>query len=409
MVAESTIRIEVDALEANLGAVARHMNRDLEALCAVVKADAYGLGAARLAYPQPSQGLPRFAAYGLSEAIEVGDAAPGADVIVLMPVRELRRDARTLALLGSQRLHFTAHQLGQVEALEADAVRLGVVLPLHLEFDCGMGRGGCVASDAMDVLELVAASPRLRLAGVMTHLPDAVDDPISAIERGRDFERMIDAAGTLIPADVVRHVAATASLESGSLHFDQARVGLAWVGHGPQVLAGRPDPMPLRPILSWWSRIVQVRRLAAGSTVGYGCTFATSRETLTGLVPVGYADGLPATPGSEPHRVVVHGKRGPIAVPVLGRMNMDQCVIDLTEVGPIEETIAVEVISADADSPVSLDRVAARAGVLPYQLLCGISPRIPRLLVTGGDAVSPQARTLVTDLSGRDSRRLAEG
>lgn len=409
MVAESTIRIEIDALEANLVAVARHMNRDLDALCAVVKADAYGLGATRMASTMHRLGIRRFAAYGLAEAIEVADAAPGAEVIVLMPVRELGRDVRSLALLGAERLHFTAHQRSQVEALESDAARLGVVLPLHLEFDCGMGRGGCTASDAMDVLEFVARSPRLRLAGVMTHLPDAVDDPISAIERGRAFERMIDAAGPLVSDDVVRHVAATASLESGSLHFDQARVGLAWVGHGPRVLAGRPDPMPLRPILSWWSRIVQVRRLAAGSTVGYGCTFVTTRETITGLVPVGYADGLPATPGPEPHRVVVHGKHGPIAVPVLGRMNMDQCVIDLTEVGPVEEATAVEVVSADPDSPVSLDRVAARAGVLPYQLLCGVSPRIPRLLVAGGDAASSSGAVPVTDLSRYEPRRLAEG
>ena len=90
-------------------------------------------------------------------------------------------------------------------------------------------------------------------------------------------------------------------------------------------------------------------------------------------------------------------------------MNMDQCVIDLTEVGPVEEATAVEVVSADPDSPVSLDRVAARAGVLPYQLLCGVSPRIPRLLVAGGDAASSSGAVPVTDLSRYEPRRLAEG
>ena len=383
MATQSTIRIDLDALEANLRAIGAHCGGGPERICAVVKADAYGLGAGRIAGAMGRIGIESFATYGPQEALEVGDATTRGWVLVLMPVRELSRDTRTTALLGRGRLHFSAHDLQQVRDLEAEADRLGVVLPLHLELETGMGRGGTDAEEAEAILRLIDGSCRLRLAGVFTHLPDAVDDPVSAINRGRVLESFLSGVRDLVPADAVRHVAATASLESRSLLFDQVRVGLGWVGHGIRPLAGRPDPISLVPIVSWWSKVIRVRRLPAGSSVGYGCTVRTTRETVAGIVPVGYADGLPSVPGEENHQVVVHGKGGPIVVPVLGRMNMDQFVVDLTDVGPCADEIPVEILSADPESPASLDRVAARAGVSPYQLLCGIGSRVPRLLVTG--------------------------
>ena len=415
MTATSTIRLDLDALAGNLEAVAALDAADgtplgIERLCAVVKADGYGLGAARIAAAMHRIGVRRFAAYGVDEAIEVAEASPASTVLVLQPLRTLGTGGGLPGLLSRGRLHLTAHQVGQVEELARDAARLGVVLPLHLEVDTGMGRGGCDPDEAMSVLAAIAAEPRLRLAGLMTHLPDAVGDPISAIERGRRFERFVEDAGDLVPPDAVRHVAATASLGSASLRFDQVRVGIAWIGYGSVALAGRPDPMPLRPIVSWWSRLVQVRRLAAGRTVGYGCTVTTERETVAGLVPVGYADGLPPTRGDEPHRLIVHGRMGPVAVPVLGRMNMDQCVVDLTDVGPFDDDAAVEIISSDPASPASLDRVAARAWALPYQILCGLSSRIPRLLVAGtGDVSSAGGPTIPMAGAIDAARRLGHG
>lgn len=413
MTANSTIRLDLDALAGNLEAVAALPSGDgrplgLDRICAVVKADAYGLGAARMAAAMARLGVGRFAAYGTDEAVAVADAAAGATVLVLQPIRELDHGGGLPGLLSRGRVHLTAHQLGQVEGLARDAARLGIVLPLHLELDTGMGRGGCDEAEALVILDRIAVDPRLRLAGLMTHLPDAVGDPITAIDRGRRFERFLETAGDLVPDDAVRHVAATASLESASLRFDQVRVGIAWVGYGTRALAGRPDPAPLRPIVSWWSRLVQVRRLEPGRTVGYGCTVTTTRETLAGLVPVGYADGLPPSRGDEPHRLIVHGRLGPVAVPVLGRMNMDQCVVDLTDVGPLDEHTAVEVISSDPESPASLDRVAARAGCLPYQVLCGLSPRLPRLLVAGSGTAASAAESSVPATRSA-TRRLGHG
>ena len=405
MAAQSTIRIDLDALEANLRAIGAHCGGGPERICAVVKADAYGLGAGRMAGAMGRIGIGSFATYGPEEAVEVADATSQGWVLVLMPLQELPRDARTVALLGQGRLHVSAHALQQVRDLEAEAGRLGVVLPLHLELETGMGRGGSDPEEAEQILRLIHGSRRLRLAGVFTHLPDAVDDPVSAINRGRVFESFISKMGDLVPTDVVRHVAATASLESKSLLFDQVRVGLGWVGHGIRSLAGRPDPVSLIPIVSWWSKVIRVRRLPAGSSVGYGCTVCTDRETIAGIVPVGYADGLPSVPGQENHTVVVHGRRGPVAAPVLGRMNMDQFVVDLTDVGPCEAEIPVEILSADPESPASLERVAVRAGVSPYQLLCGIGIKVPRLLVTGRSLAPALPASSAVASQVRDGRR----
>ena len=405
MATQSTIRIDLEALEANLRAIGAHSGGGPERICAVVKADAYGLGAGRIAGAMARIGITSFATYGPEEAVEVADATPKGWILVLMPLQDLPRDARSVALLGQGRLHFSAHDLDQVRELEAEAAQLGVVLPVHLELETGMGRGGSDPVEAAEILRLIHGSQRLRLAGVFTHLPDAVDDPVSAINRGRVFESFLSRMDDFLPADVIRHVAATASLESRSLLFDQVRVGLGWVGHGIRSLAGRPDPVPLVPVVSWWSKVIRVRRLPAGSTVGYGCTVRTHRETFAGIVPVGYADGLPAVPGQESHRVVVHGRRGPVVAPVLGRMNMDQCVVDLTDVGPCEAEIPVEIVSADPESPASLDRVAARAGVSPYQLLCGIGSSVPRLLVTGSSLVPAMPATTIAASQPREERR----
>ncbi|MCP4495965.1 MAG: hypothetical protein GY825_04200, partial [Phycisphaeraceae bacterium] len=328
-------------------------------------------------------GIRNFAAYQPQEAIEVATAARRASGPALMPVHQLDRAGAARHLLASGRLHYTAHTLEQVRDLEAEAAPLGIVLPVHLELDTGMGRGGCEEPDARRILETVAGSRRLRLAGVMTHLPDALDDPDTARERGRRFRRFLEDAGDLVPDDAVRHVSATAALQDASLRFDMARIGLGWTGHLPRPASTDRSGLRLRPAISWWSRLVQVRRIEAGRTIGYGCTERIERDTIAGLVPVGYADGLPPSRVGG-HRVVVHGKHGPVAAPVLGRMNMDQCVVDLTDVGPVDADASVEVVSSDPDSVVSLPRVAARADVMPYELLCGLSPRIPRVVVAGG-------------------------
>ncbi|HAC09325.1 MAG TPA: alanine racemase [Phycisphaerales bacterium] len=386
MTTTSSIRIDLDALEGNLEAIARLVGGGHPApdrICAVVKSDAYGLGAARIAGSMASMGIRNFAAYQPQEAIEVATAARGASVLVLMPVHQLDRAGAARHLLASGRLHYTAHTLEQVRDLEAEAAPLGIVLPVHLELDTGMGRGGCEEPDARRILETVAGSRRLRLAGVMTHLPDALDDPDTARERGRRFRRFLEDAGDLVPDDAVRHVSATAALQDASLRFDMARIGLGWTGHLPRPASTDRSGLRLRPAISWWSRLVQVRRIEAGRTIGYGCTERIERDTIAGLVPVGYADGLPPSRVGG-HRVVVHGKHGPVAAPVLGRMNMDQCVVDLTDVGPVDADASVEVVSSDSDSMVSLSRVAARADVMPYELLCGLSPRIPRVVVAGG-------------------------
>jgi len=192
----------------------------------------------------------------------------------------------------------------------------------------------------------------------------------------------------LIPEGCRVHAAATAAmLGEGSMQLDMVRVGLAWTGVTDHLCLSEERMTSaageLRPILSWWSDLVHVRRLPAGCPVGYGSRWRATRESLIGLVPVGYAHGYPEPAPGRNHRVIVHGRSGPCTAPVIGAVNMDQVTVDLTDVGPVEVGDSIELISNDPTSPAHLVRVAQRVGRTPYALLAGLDPRVQRVMVAG--------------------------
>jgi alanine racemase len=264
-----------------------------------------------------------------------------------------------------------------------------MVLPLHLELDTGMGRGGCCADEAGMMIERIAANPRLQLHGIMTHFADpAGDRKIARSQRSQVLE-LVEKHREHIPSTCRLHAAATGGLDEAALRLDMVRIGLAWTGLVEGLFEVGVDPGPLaalRPVLSLWSHVVSVRHVEAGFKVGYGSRWQAKRRSTIGLVPVGYAHGLPASRPGQHHRVVVHTDQGPRDVPVIGAVNMDQVSVDLTDIGAIEVGVAVEVMSNDRTSPAFLARVASRAGVSPYALLTGLDPRLPRVMVAGHDA-----------------------
>ncbi|MCH2160987.1 MAG: alanine racemase [Phycisphaerales bacterium] len=395
----STIRLDRDALEHNLRTL-RRLAGEQGSVCAVVKADAYGIGAERIVPQMVAQGVDFLAVFSLSEAMEIGKVAQRTPILVLMPVRELIRDQVALSLLTRGQLHLVAHDEAQVADLEDDARAFGIRLPLHLELDTGMGRGGCSPEEAARVLARIAASSRLELAGLMTHLPDPIGDPDHARMQRTALREFREAHRDLVPEGCRVHLAATAAtLREESLRLDMLRVGIAWAGIVDHLVRDLPDQRGIpefRPLLSWWSQFVHVRRLPEGDTVGYGSTWRAKRPSVIGLVPVGYADGYPASRDGMTHRVIVHGRSGKTVVPVVGRVNMDQITVDLTDAGPIEPGDAVELISSDGQSQAHLPLVAARAGMQPYAVLTGLGHRIPRILVAGeSSTASPVSSSAV--------------
>jgi len=429
----STLEISLPAIDENMATLRRLVGPACR-LCPIVKADAYGLGAPQIARRLAQAGADMLAVYSPEQAAAALRAAPGVPVLVLMPVRDIRRtDELSRALVAGQ-LHLALHDEAHLATLVALGERFGTVIPIHLEVDSGLGRGGAHPDEALQLLSSIAATRWVRLAGVMTHFAGVRTDEAGTRRQLAAFNRVLraiwpetDANGALgdgldalperVPDGVVVHVASTyALLRDASYHQRMVRFGLAWAGYGIDELAPHermPGAEALVPALTWASQIVQLKCLPAGGFVGYGSLWRAKRQTLLGLVPVGYADGYPRSAGAAqvgivlpqtlPHLPPTNPADGDGAarlerrfVPVVGAVNMDQISIDLTDLlleppaagsalaamrlpPGLDLGTRVELISPDRSAPNHLPRVAAAAGTIPHELLARLHPGIRRV------------------------------
>jgi len=401
MAETSVIEINLSAVDHNL-AVMREMVGEGCLLCPVVKADAYGLGAARIAKRMAVAGADMFAVFSPEQAAALSAAAVGTPVLVLMPVRDFSRSDDLYRMLVSGSLHLTVHDLRHLEQLQKLAEKFAAVLPVHLEVDTGMSRGGCSPEDAATVLRRITGSRWLRLAGIFTHFSDARCDADRTRAQMDAFDALLAREAAHIPTECVVHVASSyAALRHRRFHRSMVRFGLAWTGLALDGIESGEvlwESEQLRPIVSWRSRITQVKIAAAGASVGYGSLWTAERETRIGLVPVGYADGYPSARSTRDARAVrVRAVGLHTAIDgwarVVGAVNMDQLAVDLTDVEGVAELpgggvgVEVELVSTDRDAPNHLSRVAAAAGLIPYEFLCRLNPRIRRHYVS--DAAVP--------------------
>jgi alanine racemase len=411
------VLIDLSALDHNLATI-RGMLGSGARLGAVVKADAYGLGAARIARRMASQ-VDMLVVFGLDEAEVVHAAAPATPVLALMPCDQVDAGGPVHGMLLRGLLHLSAHDAGQVSRLERVAAELGVRIPLHLEVDTGLGRGGCLCSEATELVARIRASERLELAGAFTHYASAGGSEIATDVQREIFEAW--AAQANLPKDCLLHSASTfAAIRDERFHHQMVRVGLGWTGlafegtrDGRSMTAART----LRPVFSWRSHVMQVRNLPAGAAVGYGSRWVARVPSVVGLVPVGYADGYPLLPmdsrtlrPAQAERRMVRVQYGSgtstawAEVPVVGAVSMDQIAIDLTAVaGALPEQgrqATVEVVSAHPSAPNHAARVASQTGQHAYELLCRIPARVQRRYVVAEETMvrvppEPSASTRV--------------
>ncbi len=400
----SVLEVNLSAVDQNMAAVRQLVGPDCQ-LCPIVKADAYGLGAARVARRLATSGASMVAVYSLPQAAELGASNLAIPALVLMPVAEIRRGDETARMLAGGRLHLTIHDLAQLEAIEEVADRFATRVPVHVEVDTGMSRGGARPEDAAKLIERIATGHRLSLRGIFTHFANSRVDRTATDGQLTRFDSLLNACGALLPSDCAIHVASTYALFRGRrYHRSMVRFGLAWAGFGLEELEGGELELGndfLRPCLRWRSRVVQLKRLPAGAPVGYGSRWVAKRPSVIGLVPVGYADGFPvyrpdpnATDGESGGQKIAVLRETPKGivreyVPVVGAVNMDQITVDLTDVDLLGQPqqglgMTVEIVSPDASAPNHLPRLAARSGMIPHEMLCRIHSRIRRLYVIDG-------------------------
>ena len=369
------LRANLAGFRAMLAAGQRTRGDDAPAtICGVVKADAFGVGVEPVAQCLSDAGIDMLAVYSPEQAAPFAEMELRCPILLLMPTLGLSLSPALESLAKRQSLHVTIHHESQLHDVNSVGEKLGCRIPVHLMIDTGMSRAGLNATQFTHLVSFSQSLRNVRLAGVFTHMASPDSDAPFTREQAARFDRAVEACIDRLPQDVVLHVANTfATLTDHAHHREMIRVGLGLYGYGPESL--QPDCVlehsdQIKPIVRWLSRIVHVQRYAAGTPVGYNSTHRLTRESVLGLVPVGYADGYPRGL-SGLGEVLIRGQRCSVAATV----SMDQLTVVLPEGLEAKEGDEVVLLGVDGDDLVSAEELARHVRTVPYEIICGVRPR----------------------------------
>jgi alanine racemase len=363
-------RVDPSAIERNCERLRSELREDVE-LCAVVKADGYGHGAYQSAAAALAAGATWLAVASVHEALELVDERLTARVLVLGPLRG--GELKDAVLLGVDVVAWEEEFLAQLATHAQDADRTARV---HIKLDTGMGRLGVSDPDrAARLVDAVAATPGVELAGVMTHFAtaDELDDTFfdEQLQRFAEWVRTVKRRHP----QVIAHAAnSAATLREPAAHFDMVRCGIAIYGMDP--FGEDPAARGLEPALQLSSYIAAVKLCRAGESTGYGRRFRAPVDTYLGLLPIGYGDGW-RRGFSNNAEVLVGGQRRP----VVGTVSMDSIVVDL---GPdptaleLRDTPAI-LIGPQAEERITAEELARRLDTINYEITCGLTARVARV------------------------------
>ena len=366
--------IDLDALDHNVHELKRQARGAL--LMAVVKANAYGHGAIAVARAALDAGADRLGVVCVDEGEELRRAGITAPILVMghTPVSQAER-AVALGLTTT----VGSHEF--VEAIARHAVEQGIILPVHLKVETGLNRYGLPPEQLLPLAESMRHLPGIDVEGLWTHFATGDETDKSYVRRQFDA---FSAVADQLPWIRLRHVANTGTvLDMPELSLDMVRVGIGIYGCYPSPEVDRG--IRLRPVLSLKSRVARIRRLDAGESVSYGCTWAAKRPSFVALVMCGYGDGLRRTLSNR-GSVLIRGHRAPI----VGRIAMDMCVADVTEIPYVAADDDVVIIGRQRDGEITAEEVARLTDTISYETLTGISARVPRVYRRDGRIVSVQ-------------------
>ncbi len=352
-------------------------------VCAVVKANAYGHGVREITSLLPSAAW--FAVNSLDEGLELRHNGIERPVLLLGYVL---LDRLSEAIEADLRL--TVYNIETLKKLKETVSREKPVR-IHIKIETGTNRQGILPENLPEFLSCAALIPGIKIEGLSTHFANIEDTlnheyAVAQLHRFEDALRLIGDEG--VHAEVIHTACTAAAILFPETHFNMLRTGIGLYGLWPSretflsaQTVGRPVP-DLKPVLSWKTRIAQIKTVPSGSFVGYGCTFRTNRNTRLGVLPVGYADGYDRGCGNSAH-VLIRGKRAPL----LGRVCMNLIMIDLTDIPQSCLEDEVVLLGKDGDEIISAEMMAEWAGTINYEIVTRISPFLPRVIRRGKDSV----------------------
>ncbi len=368
------VNIDLDTIARNFDAVQQKAGTDV---MAVVKADAYGHGAIQVA--RLLQDKCRF--FGVSsmlEARELRQAGLQTPILILghTPVAHF-------SVAVAEGIRPTIFHYEDALALSQEAVAQGRIAPFHFAIDTGMSRIGFQATEEMAALCMkIAKLPGLFAEGIFSHFAGAdCEDLSKARLQAEKFDWFVDLLarqGLHIP---IRHMDNSAGLVNFDRHYEMVRAGIVMYGMYPSTFVQK-NRLPIQPALQWRSRVTHVKQLEAGREISYGGAFVTTKPTLVATVPAGYADGYRRSLSGKFH-VLIHGQKAPI----LGRICMDQMMVDVTDIPGVQPEDEVVLVGRDGDNEITMEEISGAADSFNYEFVCGISRRVPRYYCAQGKIV----------------------
>jgi len=364
--------IDLAALDRNLRLIRASLPPHIRYV-AVVKADAYGHGLPQTAARLMHAGADLFAVANVAEAAALRELGPGWPILILSPL--LPEEDHFLADYDLAAAVSTAGEVARFGAVGRSA---GRPVAIHLKIDTGMGRLGVWHEEAAALFGAIAAEPHVRLAGVFTHFASPDDDPAFTAEQRRRFLAALGRCPGLEPARLFVHADNSAGLETmpGASPFNAVRVGLLQFGilpHPHSMLA----QVRTEPVLSFHTRVGIVKALPRGTTISYGRTHTLARDSRIAVLCAGYGDGVPRAVSNRA-QVLLRGRR----CAVLGRVTMDQTVVDVTDAPEIAAGDEAVLIGRQGGQEITITEFSRWADTIPWETLCSITKRVPRFYKT---------------------------
>ena len=368
------VKIDLDAIASNMDAIREKAGVPV---MAVVKADAYGHGAVQVARLLQDK-CAFFCVSSILEAMELRQAGLSTPILIL---GHTPADAFPTAI--REGIRPTIYRMEDALALSKAAQFLELPARFHFAVDTGMSRIGFQVTEGdADICARIASLPGLFAEGLFSHFATADCADLSRAEqqaeRFAEFDGMLRRRGVKVP---IRHLNNSAGLMNFATPYEMVRSGIITYGMYP---SDEVDPglLALRPALQWLSRVTHVKTLPAGREISYGGTYVTKADTVVATIPVGYADGYRRNLSGKFY-VLIHGQKAPI----LGRICMDQMMVDVTAIPGVQVGDRVTLVGIDGEEAITMEQISAQADSFNYEFVCGISRRVPRLYVQGGKTI----------------------
>ena len=365
------VNIDLDCIVRNFEAVQKKAGVPV---MAVVKADAYGHGAVPVAWHLSGK-CAFFGVSSMLEALELRSAGLPDPILIL-------GHTPTSAFPEAIRLQIrpTIFSYEDALALSEAAVSLNATAAFHFAVDTGMGRIGFQSTrENAELCAKIASLPGLIAEGLFSHFATAdcadLRHAEAQAEKFREFDTMLRTLGVEIP---IRHLDNSAGIMNFPCRYEMVRSGIVTYGMYPSDEVDS-SLLNIRPALEWVSHVTHVKTLPAGCPISYGGTYITERPTTVATIPVGYADGY-RRKLSNSFYVLINGQKAPI----LGRICMDQMMVDVTHIADVRPGTTVTLVGANGDQRITVEQIAAQADSFNYEFVCGISRRVPRYYYKSG-------------------------